>query len=98
MFDLFGRRTRPARKPHAPRLHIEELGPRTLPSSGPVHLTSGGVLIIHGTRGDDTVTVGMDATTPNQLDVSFNGTTSTFDLTQLQIKKVVFQGGAGNDS
>ncbi len=97
LFDLFGRHPKPVRTPKA-RLRIEELGGRALPSGNPVHLAAGGVLIIHGTPGNDTATVGLDGTTANQLDVAFNGTETTFDLTKVTVKKIIFQGGAGDDS
>lgn len=80
------------------RLAIESLADRALPSVSPIHLGAGGVLAIHGTPGNDTATVSTDASNPNQLDVSFNGTTQTFDLTKVKVRRIVFLGGAGDDS
>jgi hypothetical protein len=54
--------------------------------------------MIHGTPGNDTATVSVDAANTNQLDVSFNGTTQTFDLTKVHVKRVIFVGGPGDDS
>jgi hypothetical protein len=102
MFRLFrGRPARPSGKLRPKvqrRLRVESLADRAMPSASPVHLSAGGILSIRGTPGDDTATVAADASNANQLDVSFNGTTQTFDLTKVHVKRITFVGGAGNDS
>jgi hypothetical protein len=79
-------------------LSFEPLADRALPSASPIHLSAGGILAIHGTPGNDTATVAMDAHNSNQLDVTFNGTTQTFDLTKVHVKRIIFVGGPGDDS
>ena len=99
MFKLFGSRTPTnQKKTHSRRLRIEELCARALPSANPVHLTAGGILILHGSHEADSASVTIDPNNPNQLSVSFNGAASTFDLSQVYVKKIIFQGGAGDDS
>jgi hypothetical protein len=98
MFRTRSARTEKSRRVAPRRLAIEPLADRALPSVSPVHLGVGGVLAIHGTPGNDTASVSVDASNPNQLDVSFNGTTQTFDLTKVKVRRIVFQGGAGDDS
>jgi hypothetical protein len=72
-----------------------------LPSGNPITLSAGGILNIRGTQGDDTITVAIDATNSNQLDVFYNDATTplkTFDLTQRSVVRINFNGLKGNDS
>jgi RTX calcium-binding nonapeptide repeat (4 copies) len=84
-----------------PTLRLEELAARTLPSAGPIILTPAGVLIIRGTPAADTVTVSPDPGNANLLNVYFNNPVTpakTIDLSFTAVARMVFRGGAGDDS
>jgi hypothetical protein len=59
---------RPRRRAH---LHLEELMPRVLPNASPLSVVSGH-LLIHGSRGNDLVTVSVDSHNHGKLDVNVN--------------------------
>lgn len=77
-------------------LEVEQLMARVLPSVSPVSLNVAGELMIHGTRGNDTVTVAQDALDASKVNVVFNGATFSFDLAS--VKGIEFEGGLGDDS
>lgn len=77
-------------------LEVEQLMSRVLPSVSPVSLSGAGELLIHGTKGNDTVTVAQDALDASKLNVVYNGTTFSFELAS--VKEIEFEGGLGNDS
>src|SRR5207248_4156319 len=60
-----------------------------------------GKLVVLGTSGDDTITIGLNATDNTKLDVNINGTVSSFPLTNADstpaITGIFAVGGAGND-
>jgi hypothetical protein len=89
---------RPARR--RPRLEaglaVEELKQRVLPSASPVTLSASGQLLIHGTAGDDTVSISVNPHAKSRLQVVYDGQQYTFGARR--VKKIVFDGGAGNDS
>jgi hypothetical protein len=76
-------------------LQVEELAARALPSASPVTLVSSGHLLIHGTAGNDRVSVSTDTRNHSKLDVVYDGTTYTFKETR--VKEIDFNGGRGND-
>lgn len=107
MFGLFNERKNGARQPWINqesqpgkrwrrRLEFEQLTSRILPSVNPVSLVGSGQLLIHGGRGNDTVTVALDSADPSKLEVVSNGRTYTFDASA--VATILFQGGKGNDA
>jgi hypothetical protein len=96
MLELFKKMFASKRKPvtirKRARLVLEAFEPRNLLSSGP-HLLSGAhELLITGTPGNDNVQV---STSSNHVVVNFDGKTTSYKSSA--IKKIVFNGGAGND-
>src|SRR5262249_20285582 len=62
----------------------------------PVTLSASGQLLIHGTAGDDTVSISVTPHAKGKLQVVYDGQQYTFGARG--VKKIVFDGGAGNDS
>ena len=60
-----------------------------------------GILTVVGTSGDDTITIGLNATDNTKIDVNINGTVSSFPLTNADttpaITGIFAVGGKGND-
>ena len=68
--------------------------------AGTAHVVLG-KLVVLGTSGDDTITIGLNATDNTKLDVNINGTVTSFPLTNADttpaITSIFAVGGAGND-
>ncbi len=86
----------PGHRPRQPqtRLELERLQDRIVPCHSPVTL-HGPTLTIHGTVGDDNVSVSPDTQDATKLDVAFNFHTYSFPLSG--VKLIVFSGRGGDD-
>jgi hypothetical protein len=97
---ILARKSRPVSRP-APlrrrlksRLQVEELMARVLPNASPLSVVSGD-LVIHGTRGNDLVSVSVDHHHHGKLDVSVNH--HNYQVNARAIHGIVFMENGGHD-
>lgn len=83
--------------PRTCRLRVDELPTRIVPSTSPVTV-SAGVLVIRGTPDDDIVRILTDPADSSRLGVVFNGQVAIFDHDLTPIRLIQFFGGSGNDT
>src|SRR5436309_2882272 len=72
---------------------VESLETRQLLSAA--FMEAGGRLVVWGTSGDDTITIGRNPNNSDQIRVQMNA--QTFDFASQYVKLVKVEGRAGND-